>query len=60
MSLVRFTNPAGRPVCVRADAVEMVREPISGDHPRAKSVLILLSGQQAVLETIQEAEEMLQ
>lgn len=57
--LVKFTRPDGKAVYIRADDVEEVRDPLDGDHPKARAVLVMVSGFQAVRETPEQAAEML-
>jgi uncharacterized protein YlzI (FlbEa/FlbD family) len=53
VKLVRFTNPAGKSVTINPDQVEEVR-PADEMNPNAKTLIVLASGFQAVLEDVDE------
>ena len=60
MKFVHFTAPNGRVVSVKADDVETVREPAPGEYaPGTKTVIVLVSGVQAVRESLDEVEKKL-
>ena len=60
MKFVHFTAPNGRVVSVKADDVESFREPAPGEAaPEAKTLIIMVSGFQAVRETLAEVEQKL-
>ena len=58
MRLVDFHAPDGAVVPINPEDVETLRHPIGG-HPAARTVIVLVNGEQAVRESMAEVEEKL-
>lgn len=58
-AFLHLTTPSGKPVLVRPDQIQVVREAGAENPPGSRAVIVSANGFQAVRESVQEIDTML-